>query len=493
MAYPGGRYFFSGKGKDLLYVQRRADGTAEGYRRLSGAEAENRQKESIGSTPEGEYPQSFEVTQTVSASELDPLVTFTNTLGQYKYITLNKNVVGSDEDKAKDFTFQVTDEENRPYGENGGVYTLSDTESTQIKIQPEDADKTFTITETDSKDAWKTEVEKNNDAAKEDNSITAVAGDDVTFTNYYYDHSITLKKEIKGEELEPGVEYPFTIQFAVESGKTLSAGDLTLKSSLGEAVDGWTLDGNTLTITLKKDESITISELPQYVTAYTITEGETTLAENSYEVVLDHITVNGENADDVNNIPFKPYEDQEDIIIFTNRYDYLYGYLKIDKVISDGSNTDSVFTFKVTNQGTKDVFYTTVKGDGEATLYVPLGSYTVEEVDSTVRYKETSTEYEDNGCAIVDADHVSETNPALVTVTNKNTGHNYFSDVDTIVNTVENGSFKTTPASVPSLDGYSSLAASTQTALEMNAGAYLLPNNKIRMQPNNGDEMIQPA
>lgn len=44
-----------------------------------------------------------------------------------------------------------------------------------------------------------------------------------------------------------------------------------------------------------------------------------------------------------------------------------------------------------------------------------------------------------------------------------------------------------------SLDGYSSLAASTQTALEMNAGAYLLPNNKIRMQPNNGDEMIQPA
>lgn len=267
-----------------------------------------------------------------------------------------------------------------------------------------------------------------------------------------------------------------------------------MKNSSGEVVNGWTLYDNTLTITLGKDESITISELPQYVTAYTITEGETTLAGNSYEVVLDHITVNGEKADKVEDIKLDPNKDQNDTIIFTNRYDYLYGYLKIDKVISDGSNTDSVFTFKVTNQDTKDVFYTTVDGDRETTLYVPLGKYTVEEVDSTVRYEETSTVYEEDGdYAIVDADNVSKETPATVIVTNENTGHNYFSDVNTIVNTVENGSFETTPANVPPLDGYSSLAASTQTALEMNAGAYLLPNNKIRMQPNNGDEMIQPA
>lgn len=446
--------------------------------------------EIIDSTEEGVYPESFEVSQGISDSTR---VTFTNTLGQYKYITLNKNVVGSDEDKDKDFVFRVTDEENQTYGEDGGVYTLSDNDSARIKIQPEDADETFTITEIDSKDAWKTTVAKNDNTANENESITAMAGDALTFTNYYYDHSITLKKEIKGEELEPEVEYPFTIQFTVESGKTLSAGDLTLKNSLGEAVDEWTLQDNRLTITLEKDESITISELPQYVTAYTITEGETTLAGNSYEVILDHITVNGENADNVENVELDPDDDQNDTVIFTNRYDYLYGYLKIYKTISDGSNTDSVFTFKVTNEDTGEVFYTTVEGPGETTLYVPLGNYTVEEVDSTVRYVETSTKYEDEGCAIVDADHVSENNPATVTVTNKNTGHNYFSDVDTIVNTVENGSFKTTPANVPSLDGYSSIAASTQTALEMNAGAYLLPNNKIRMQPNNGDEMIQPA
>lgn len=139
--------------------------------------------EIIESTEEGVYPESFEVSQGISDSTR---VTFTNTLGQYKYITLNKNVDGSEEDKDKNFTFQVTDEENQPYGENGGVYTLSDNDSARIKIQPEDADETFTITETDSKDAWKTEVEKNNDVAKEGNSITAVAGDDVTFTNYYY-------------------------------------------------------------------------------------------------------------------------------------------------------------------------------------------------------------------------------------------------------------------------------------------------------------------
>lgn len=418
-------------------------------------------------------------------------VKFTNTLGKFGYITLDKIVSGGDEKlQNEDFPFQIT-HDGIPYGD--GEYTLSaNDESEKILIQPEDIGDEFTITETNSKGAWKTEVQKNNDAAKEGNYITAMAGDDVTFTNYYYDHSITLKKEIEGEELESGVKYPFTIQFAIESGKTLSAGDLTLKNSLGEAVDGWTLQNNKLIISLEKDESITISELPQYVTAYTITEGETMLAGNSYKVVLDHITVNGENADKVENVKLDPDKDQDDIITFTNRYDYLYGYLKIDKKISDESNTDSVFTFKITNKTTEDVFYTTVYGDGETTLYVPLDKYTVEEVDSTVRYKETSMEYDDGDCVIVDADHVREDNPATVTVTNKNTGHNYFSDVKTIVNTVEGDKFVPYPTPKP-LDGYSSIAASTQTALEMNAGAYLLPNNKIRMQPNNGDEMIQPA
>lgn len=117
---------------------------------------------------------------------------------------------------------------------------------------------------------------------------------------------------------------------------------------------------------------------------------------------------------------------------------------------------------------------------------MPIGTYTVEEVDSTVRYKELSMNPADG---IVT---VSEGAEATVTVTNQNTGHNYFSDVDTIVNTVVGEQFVPNPKP-KSLDGYSSLAASTQTALEMNAGAYLLPNNKIRMQPNNGDEMIQPA
>lgn len=117
---------------------------------------------------------------------------------------------------------------------------------------------------------------------------------------------------------------------------------------------------------------------------------------------------------------------------------------------------------------------------------MPIGTYTVEEVDSTVRYEEISMVPEDG---IVT---VSENGTAEVTVTNENTGHNYFSDVDTIVNNVEDGKFVANPDDNP-LAGYETIAASTQTALEMNAGAYLLPNNKIRMQPNNGDEMIQPA
>ena len=423
-------------------------------------------------------------------------VKFTNTLGKFGYITLDKIVSGGDEDlQNEDFSFQIT-HNGILYGK--GEYTLSaNDESVKILIQPEDIGDKFTITETDSKGAWKTEVKKKDGVAQKTESITAEAGDEVTFTNYYYDHSIKLTKTIEGDELDPTKEYPFTIQFTVAAGETLENSDFTLMDGDGDSVTDWTFNSeNTLSGNLKKDETIVISDLPQCVTSYTIKEGEVDCGDHPYKVVLSDIKGPDEGTKNLTDKSFThtfdKVTDQSDEVTFTNRYDYLYGYLKIDKVISDGSNTDSVFTFKVTNQDTKDVFYTTVDGDEETTLYVPLGKYTVEEVDSTVRYVETSTEYEDNDCAIVDAAHVSKDNPALVIVTNKNTGHNYFSDVNTIVNTVKGGEFVANPGDNP-LAGYEAIAASTQTALEMNAGAYLLPNNKIRMQPNNGDEMIQPA
>lgn len=427
-------------------------------------------------------------------------VKFTNTLGKFGYITLDKIVSGGDEDlQNEDFSFQIT-KDRMPYGDNNGEYTLSaNDEPEKILIQPEDIGNEFTITETDSKGAWKTEVKKKDGVAQEAKSITAEAGDEVTFTNYYYDHSIELTKTIEGDELDSTKEYPFTIQFTVADGETLEDSDFTLMDGNRDPVTDWTFDSetNTLSGNLKKDETIVISDLPQCVTSYTIKEGEVDCGDHPYKVILSDIKgpeKGTENLMDKSFIhTFDKVANQSDEVTFTNRYDYLYGYLKIDKTISDGSNTDSVFTFKVTNEITRVVFYTTVDGAEETTLYVPLGKYTVEEVDSTVRYEKTSTVYEENGdCAIVDADNVSEETPALVIVTNENTGHNYFSDVDTIVNTVVGEQF--VPNSKPkSLDGYSSLAASTQTALEMNAGAYLLPNNKIRMQPNNGDEMIQPA
>ena len=388
---------------------------------------------------------------------------------------------------------------------------ISDGNSAEVWIDPDDADNQFRITETDDRGAWETEYKIGANGKSENGSSvelnSASENQDIYFTNYYYNHSISLEKKITGDELKADADYTFVVDFkaantilTIEKIKELSAITKVddTEVDITDRIQANSGETNSFIITLKKDETIQITNLPKEVTGYTITEQSVDTGSEPYKVVLDKITASedittNEEALTASNT-FNITANQSDSITYTNKYEYVYGYLKIDKNVDKAVDEDTTFTFKVTNQDdTSEVFYVSVKlgnnTNGSATVKVPIGTYFVEEVDSTVRYE--LFEISNNGLVSVTSDN-TEDNPATVTVTNDNTGHNYFSDVDTIVNTVKGDKFVPDPAPEP-LDGYSSIAASTQTALEMNAGAYLLPNNKIRMQPNNGDEMIQPA
>ena len=440
------------------------------------------------------------LTDDQNVSEAGDVVTYTNTMGEYSKITLKKEVVDENGLLPDDseFTFAVRYKEAGT--DSWDVYKdysaveLAHNETATIVIDPEDADNSFLIKETDSKNAWKTTYKVGSEEADtEPIELDGVDGDmTVTVTNYYYDHSLNLMKVVEGDELAVGTDYPFTIRFTTSGSHQLTEDELNVNVSKDNnpvVNKKWSITNNVLTISLKNGETLSISKLPQCVTDYEIVENEVTFEKEPYKVSLEKIE--GPDAAKINvtakktSNTFENDKDQTDSITYTNKYSYQYGSITINKKI-EGDTKNSVFTFKITNNQTNEVFYATITGEGSTRIEVPIGTYTVEEVDSTVRYEEISMVPEDG---IVT---VSENGTAEVTVTNKNTGHNYFSDVDTIVNNVEDGKFVPDPTP-KSLDGYSSLAASTQTALEMNAGAYLLPNNKIRMQPNNGDEMIQPA
>lgn len=440
------------------------------------------------------------LTNARNVSMAGDVVTYTNTMGEYSKITLKKVVV---DEKGllpddSEFTFAVKYKEAGTdswdvYKEYGDV-KLADKKTATIVIDPEDADNHFRIEETDSRNAWKTTYRVGSEeAATEPIELNGVEDDmTVTVTNYYYDHSLNLTKVVEGDELVEGTDYPFTITFITSDGRQLNKDELNVSVSEDNTPVGnkeWTFASNVLIISLENGETLSISKLPQYVTGYEIVENEVIFENEPYKVSLEKIGgLSADKIDLANKKASNTFEDNEnrtDSITYTNKYSYQYGSITINKKI-EGDRKDSVFTFKITNNQTKEVFYATITGARSTTIEVPIGTYTVEEVDSTVRYEEISMNPE-NGIV-----EVSENGPAKVTVTNENTGHNYFSDVNTIVNTVKGGEFVASPDDNP-LAGYEAIAASTQTALEMNAGAYLLPNNKIRMQPNNGDEMIQPA
>ena len=425
----------------------------------------------------------------------DSTVTFTNTLDKYGYIEVDKNVIGGSENEK--FKFQVT-LGGEPYDigtSEEGVFELAAVdENYKIKIQPEDLDEEFLIKEIDTKGAWRTTVAKNSESATDAKEIKASSGDKVIFTNYYFAHSITIAKEIDGEELLPDAKYTFIVDFEVRADQTLQKDNLTVKVADVEVTD-LKLEDNRLTVEIKAGESVEILDLPQFVTGYKITEVLPSLAPNAdYSVGLETITAESTNGAIDTNIPemsaehvFTAQEDQSDEITYVNRYSYLYGTLVITKRLQNTvASEDTVFTFKVTNTTTGEVFFTTVKvpdntDSGSVTLdNIPIGTYAVEELDSTIRY-------EIDGEKVVTGIVVTVDNQGKAEFTNKKTGDSYFSDISTVVNAVINGKFD----SDPDVEPLPISIQQTASALEMNAGAYLLPE-QLKKQSGE-DDVIQPA
>lgn len=444
--------------------------------------------------------------QTITQDGLN--IQYTNTISQYSKITIHKNVVDNTGtiDPDTSFTFEIKMNEGSGWVDYGEDIQIVNKKSAEVWIDPDDVENKFQITETNTQGAWKTTY-KIGKSGTETQDTSAVIDDlekvrDIYFTNYYYDHSITVEKKVDGEELIQNAEYPFEVEFTVKDGEEL------LKEGVNATVvkaDGISLGklpvsdenyrDNTLSFKLKAGEKLIISNLPQSVTGYEVKEKlkefNEDIKDDSYEVDLKKITVNGYPQKDVGECTvtkdLAAGGDQNDEIVYTNQYKYLYGELTINKMISkEAPKEDTVFTFKVTDSNGK-VFYATVKVDkgtqaGKTTLEnIPAGTYTVEEIDSNARYE--LADDQNSRTVTVLAGSESE---ATVTFTNQKTTDSYFSDVSTVVNTVDDGKFKADPApdSLPT--------SSPQLALQMNAGAFLLPG-EIRMQPNDGDEMIQPA
>ena len=439
-------------------------------------------------------------------------VTCTNTIEPYHFITISKVVDGNKgEDDDYEFTvfYQESSSSANPakypvsWSEETGTYvydrdgedviTLSKDESAIIRLEPGDVDKMFFVEETDSKNAWQVTYQlDNNEASESVPSFTGEESHNVVVTNHYYEHSIRLTKEVDGKELYTDATYSFAVRFTTVGNQPLSKDDIAVSDGDGTDRD-FTLTNNVLTVELKAGETVLISGLPQIVQSYVVTETLPQLPQNAdYEVALKDISVSQNVTKNPEELTasgnFNSKQSQNDEITYINEYRYLYGSLEIDKELTDGvkADGDTVFTFKITNQDTGEVFYAAVtvengKRNGSVRLtQIPIGTYTVEEIDSTVRYELSSA----GSVTVI----VTEDDGGQAEFTNTKTGDSYFHNVSAVVNKVDNGEFVSVPGNVTPIP---ESILQTATALEMNAGAYLLPD-QLKKQSGE-DDVIQPA
>ena len=101
-----------------------------------------------------------------------------------------------------------------------------------------DRDKAFTITEADTKGAWRTTAQVGTEAEKNGLSASAKAGETATFKNYYYKREIELTKKLtNSENPSPNAQYKFDVTLKTKNNTALNETDIPLRS------DGHELDG----------------------------------------------------------------------------------------------------------------------------------------------------------------------------------------------------------------------------------------------------------
>ena len=447
-------------------------------------------------------PETLSISGVIQKDAGENKVVFTNTYGKYQYITLKKEVVGKDS-PTDEYTFKVT-VNDQEYPDSPYMIPADDTAT--IRIEPEDADETFTITESDTKGAWKTTVSKNNENPKDRTTIEAKAGDEILFTNYYYEHTLTLQKKVDGSNPNPDAEYQFEILMDT-NGEELSFNELQLSSKDGVTVPETALTAlgkaetydYKLTVSLKADQSLTIS-FPEKVIGYQAGEILEEDVNSDYDLELEKVTktiVDGssrdlESKEDVHT--FKTDEDEKVILEFTNKYVRKTAELTITKTVDQADSKGPLsFTFKI--QGENDqYFFTTVtlaKDDKEESvkLNLPTGKYKISEVDSAVRYQLSGIEVD--GKEVVEPAgndkyaSVTVGEDKNVTFYNIRTSDGYFTDLSSVVNEVGENGFEPSRA-------VDSLGETAGVSYLARVGAYLVPD-KIQEVPLSKDDRVLPA
>lgn len=420
----------------------------------------------------------------ISSSET-PLYRFENLVEKYKILKVIKNVYGK---TGGTYNFTISNPDCE-YG-NGGITEITggkfeisvpegeDSGFKELKVNP-NITSAFTITE-ENVDQWKT-VSAVTDR-KEDSEVTTreaagkptwptgsitisgvKAGDTVTFNNYYY--ALTLKKEVtEGNNPDRTKEYDFALTFDLKEGQTLTPEE---KSGITlDTVTSYTWEDNTIKTSLKDKNSAKLTGLTaaiaEKIVSIEITEtiiGQTGINRFHLEEVWVDETESELNSD-ANGITFKlptEPENYNQTITFKNKYQIREGALQIVKKLvgEDGKTSEDAlkpqtFTFKIEHLGqdkkTDMTFYKTItvpaESSEEATevFMVPIGSYKITEMD-TMQYEVVDVK-DKTQTAEVTVEY-KETNPYIVTFTNKKLSEHYFTDTDCAVNTVELNESKT--------------------------------------------------
>ena len=410
-------------------------------------------------------PEGLSTTGTIEKS--GSTADFVNTYSKYGYITVIKELAGDETayPDDKEFKFNIT-----PPGGSAGNYdteiavTAGDPSGVKLKVEPEDKDKAFTITEADTKGAWRTTAQVGTEAEKNGLSASAKAGETATFKNYYYKREIELTKKLtNSENPSPNAQYKFDVTLKTKNNTALNETDIPLRSD-GHELDGFSrLEDGTyfFSVMPKADETVKIVNIPKAVEGFVITEdlaGSTGIdvkyRPEFYSSTLNEVESVG--ADKVS-VTYKEDESRSDAIIITNRLATAEGMLSITKNLVKGSTADSepvkakeniTFTFKVTNTDTKESFYVSVpveKGSPNATkvLKVPVGSYVIEEIP----YLQYTAVDDTKEASVVPGTELGA--DAKVEFHNYKSGEGYFTDVKVKVNTVDEGGFPTENNSIP--------------------------------------------
>lgn len=393
-------------------------------------------------------------------------VEFTNVYSKYGIITVEKTLAGDEKayPDEKIFNFTLTPKNNPDQIYSEKVLTINGQETTAsaiFKINPEDIEKEFIITEIGTRNAWKTTVDVNGTDKGDRTSGTVKAGDNVKFTNYYYKRDLELKKVLtNASNPSSDAQYKFNVTVRTKNHICLDQTDFMLADNTSHSVESFKGQNGTcsFSVKLKAEETVKLVNIPKEVTSINVVEDLTECPgmNPNYQAVFVSSKLNADNAVEQNavTIDYADNTSQSDTITITNKLVPAEGKLSITKKLVKNPNKDSenpaakenvTFTFKVTNKTTQESFYVSVpitKGasKGVKEITVPVGNYALEEMPN-LQYQADS----ENPTEVT----VEFNKTASVEFKNYRCADGYFTDSKVTVNTVNNGIFHSEDTSKP--------------------------------------------